>query len=233
MCTAKWQFRFFLLAIIYMNLLQSPIYSQSDNERLISETSTEIITKLIQTAWENYPKNKVFRHLLEHAEEKVFQEKWSWLNTVNLTWQYTPTTVVDNQSIGITPKFGVGLIINVGSIFSTPSRVHQAEQEKLIAEANRDNQKNYIAAEVMRRYHKYFENVELLNVHAQAADDATLVMNMVKYRFEQGEVNLETYTRALTLFTDGKENIAKTKGKVISSKYSLEEILGVKLEEVL
>jgi outer membrane protein TolC len=188
---------------------------------------------LIETAWENYPKNKVFQLLVEHAEEKVFQEKWSWLNTVNVTWQYTPSSVYDNQAIGVIPKFGVGFIINVGSIFSTPSRVYQAEQEKLIAEANLDDQKNYIAAEVMRRYHRYNEDIELLKIHSQAADDAELIMNMVKYRFEQGDVNIEDYTRALTVFTDGRENLAKTKGKVISSKYSLEEILGVKLEEVL
>jgi outer membrane protein TolC len=221
-----------LFSIVYI-CSSNLSYSQNDRERLNNTLSTDIIDKLIQTAWENYPKNKVFQHLIEYANEKVFQEKWSWLNTVNLTWQYAPSTVVDNQRIGITPQFGVGLIINIGNIFSTPSRVAQAEQEKMIAEVNLENQRNYIVAEVMRRYHKYYENMELLNVHSQAADDAELVMNMVKYRFEQGEVNLEDYTRALNLFTSGQENIAKTKGKVISSKYSLEEILGVKLEEVL
>jgi len=225
-----------LVVILKMILLTNFTFSQEVNPSRIfndDSTSREILSELIEIAWENYPKNRVFQHLINYAEEKRHQEHLSWFNTLNITWQYNPMYEFSGESIGVFPRFGLGFIINVGEIITTPSRIAQADEEVLIAEANMDNQRNYIEAEVIRRYYRYLENLELLEVHSQTIEDTDLLMKMIKNRFQQGEVNLETYTRALDLYSSSRENMAKTKGKVMNSKYSLEEILGVELEKVL
>jgi len=191
-----------------------------------------IIDTLTEIAWKNYPRNRVFEHLQNFASEKLHQEKWSWLNTINLTAQYIPQSNTSGDETDLYPTAGIGVVINIGTIFNTPSRIKQAEFEVKIAEANVNNQKNYIRAEVSRRYYYYKENLNLLRVHLQAYDDALIIKNKLKYKFENGEVNLEEYTRALTFSTDSMENLAKTKGKVFRSKKSLEEILGQQLERL-
>jgi len=222
-------------AIIYFTLINAAFSQDINFSKLLYDDSSsmEIVNNLIEIAWENYPKNKVFQHLLNFAEEKKYQEAWSWLNTFNVTWQYNPMYEKPDEVFSVIPRFGLGLVVNVGHIFLTPSRVLQAKEEVKIAEANLHTQKNYIKAEVTRRYFNYIENLELLKVHSQSMEDSDLVMKLVKNRFKEGEVNIEDYTRALSLYNSSRENIAKTKGKVMNAKYSLEETLGVKLDQAL
>ena len=207
---------------------------------IISDTSfsfidyqeEHVVDSLISIAWKNYPRNRVFENLTYFAEEKLKQEKWSWLNTINLTAQYIPQRNNSGDENDLYPTAGIGVVINIGTIFNTPSRIKQAEFEVKIARANVDKQKNYIRAEVSRRYFYYKENLNLLKVHLQAYDDAIIIKSKLKYKFENGEVDLEEYTRALTFTNSSMENLAKTKGKVFRSKRSLEEIIGQKLERV-
>lgn len=195
-------------------------------------TETALIKKLVVTALENYPEIKKYQYFLKHAEENLAQTEWSWLNTLELSWRYVPSNSIDDR-VGAYPQYGIGITINVGSIINTPSRISQADQEVKIAETNIELKRNYLAAEVKRRYFRYAQNLDMMNVHAQSVDEAELMYNLIKHRYQNGEVGLDVYTKFVGLYFDAQENLTKTRGDVNWAKASLEEILGNKLEEIL
>ena len=141
-------FRMLVLGFIVKTLFLTNITSgqEVNLSRIFNDDSTtkEILSDLIEIAWENYPKNRVFHHLVDYAEERKHQEHLSWFNTLNITWQYNPMYELSGESIGVFPRFGLGFVVNVGEFITTPSRIAQADQEVKIAEANLDNQRNYI-----------------------------------------------------------------------------------------
>jgi outer membrane protein TolC len=63
-----------------------------DTNKIIAQNpdTTDYLEKLIYIAWQNYPDNLAQRYLVDIAEEDLFQRKWSWLDNLNLTYQYNP-----------------------------------------------------------------------------------------------------------------------------------------------
>jgi hypothetical protein len=55
---------------------------------------------------------------------------------------------------------------------------------------------------------------------------------LIKHRFESGETSLEEYNRALRTYTDNKERRTESAGDILFHRASLEEIIGVGLEEI-
>ncbi len=216
-----------LFAICF--LITTVIYSQSLIEKY-SGNEDLLIEKLVKLALENNSQIKANEGRVGVANENYSQAKLSWFNNVNISYQYVPSysTGPDNTA----PKFGLGLSINLGNILSTPSRIAQTENEIKIAEADLKNNKHFIRAETIRRYSNYRVSVELLKVRDQAVNDSESSMLLTKHRFEKGETNLDEYNRILRSYTDNKERRTESIGSILFNKASLEEIIGVSLEEI-
>lgn len=207
-----------------------------DTNRIISPNpdTTDYLEKLIYIAWQNYPDNLANHYLVNIAEEDLFQRKWSWLDNLNLTYQYNPqpgnnTNPNDNSSL---PKFGIGISVNIGSIFTTPSKIAQGKYYVERAKLGVVQQKLYIRSEVSKRYAHYIGSIKLLKIRTQAADDAQSTLTLIKYKFETGEVNLEEYNKALRTYTDNLERQAVSETDIQFNKANLEELLGIKLEDI-
>jgi outer membrane protein TolC len=151
---------------------------------------------------------------------------------VNLSYQYVPNYTVgsDNNSMA---RFGLGVSVNLGNVLSTPSRISQTEDEIKIAEADYKINQQFLRAETIRRYSNYKRSVDMLKIRNQAVNDSESSMLLVKHRFENGETTLEEYNKALRTYTDNQERKTESEGDVLSHKASLEEIIGVKIGEIL
>lgn len=193
-----------------------------------ADTTEAYIAKLTARAIENFPLNKAAKSRLELAKENVSLANLSWFNNVNLSYQYNPNN--SNASSGSAlPLFGVGLSVNLGNVMSTPGRIRQAGEEVNIAQADFDNQINYVRAEVIRRYTNYKRSLDILVIRMQSVYDSESSMLFVKKGFESGEVSLEIYNQALRNYTDNLERKVVAEGDVTSSKATLEELIGGKL----
>ena len=220
------------LAAFIIVFLSAKNVAQSEPAVWADSASTAFLEKLISLAHEYYPDHKVYQLYLNAAEEELFQTKWSWLNNMNLTWQYSPTRQIAQDQVGVLPEFGIGISVNLGSIFNTPSKVRQAEQQVEIAKNSIVSKRNYLEAEVRRRYARYLQNLDMYRIHSNSVDEAELMYKMIKHRFERGEIGLEDFTKFNGLLNDARENMSKSRGDLFWAKSSLEELIGIKLEEV-
>jgi len=223
-----------MLRLIFFLFVPVSLCAQNFSyEEILSDSAGKAyIEKLVELAWNNYPQNKVFQNHITIAEENLTQTKWNWLNNLNLTYQYNPTFGSSPNDGSVVPKFGIGISVNVGSIALAPSRVTQADEELKIAIANNETQKNYIRTEIKKRYANYLSSLERLKIRTKATNNTESTLELIKKRFSDGEVSLETYNQALNTYANNEEMRATSAGDLLFNKAAIEELIGVPLESV-
>jgi len=216
-------------------LLSSSLHAQAFSSVAAMSDSTAIafMDKLAKIAEDNYPQNEYFRGKIGVMQEGVYQARWSWLNTLSMSYQYNPKQAVDNTTTSsVFPQFGIGVTVNIGNIFSTPSKISQAEAELHASQASLNTQISYIRAEVKRRFAKYIQSVDLLKIRQRAVNDSESEMEYIKHKFEKGETTIDEYNKVLRSYTDNLQGKVTSEGDVLYSKISVEELIGMKLEDV-
>ncbi len=223
-------FKQIIVFIILLILFAIKTNSQSGIQNQFGNDSTKAkLERCIELALEFYPDHKVYELYLKTAEEELSQTKMSWLNSFTLNWRYYPASEDETRS-SLLPSLGVGLSVNIGSILATPSKVTEAEQSVKIAENSIASKRNYLIAEVKRRFFRYLQNLEMLGVHSQSLDNAEMMYELITHKYENGEVGLEEYTKYSGLFQDARENFVKSRGDYMWAKSSLEELIGYEAE---
>lgn len=223
-----------LCGVALFILLTNQTSSQTFTSLAALNDSTTIayIAKLEELAVTYYPQNDYFRGKVGSSEEGVFQSKWSWLNTLNLTYQYNPKQSQDPNTNAVLPVFGIGVTVNIGNIVLTPSRISQAQDELRAAKASLESQLAFVRAEVRRRFAKYTQSLDLLKIRVRAVNDSESEVEYIKHKFEKGETNIDEYNKVLRSYTDNLQGKVVSEGDVLYTKVTLEEMIGTKLEDV-
>jgi len=221
-----------------VQLISNYGWSQSvDYKKIImhrdSIPSGEIIEKLVAIAWDNYPRNRSFKNKVTQANENVKQARNSWMNNLNLYSSFNSFNNTQTQDFTIVPNLGLGVSVNVGSIYMIPSKVRVANEEKNIAENSINEQRLYIRSELIRRYNDYKLMLDLLTFQSMASEEMRMTMTIIKKRFQNGEVSVEEYNKAFAAYSLTQERAITSESNYRSNKASLEELIGLTLEEIL
>lgn len=191
------------------------------------------IEKLVAVAWENYPKNHSFYSKKIEASENVKQARNSWMNNLNLFSSFNSFNNSQSQNFTIVPNLGMGLSLNVGSIYCLPGKIKIAKEELKIAENEINAQKLYIRSQVIARFNDVKLNMDLLKLQTEAAVEIKMTVAAVKEKFLKGEISVEEYNKAYVSYTVAMERVITSESNYRSSKAYLEELLGVGLEQIL
>lgn len=229
--------KFYFTAFFAILFCTNSSFAQLDTNKIIPPNPpiTDTVAYLVNIAWLNNPMPQLYRSKKVQAEEELHQSRWSWLDAINFTYLFDPSLTSTNTT---TPgndqsqRFGVGLSVNIGTLFRVPSVIVQSEEEVKIAESNLMTHRLYIRTQVIQRYWLYKQNVSMLRVRSEAMNDVQSSLMLVRYRYENGEVTLEQYNAALTAYTDTQERQIVSLSEMYSSKAALEEILGKQWEEI-
>lgn len=230
-------FIYFILLVFSGSTLYAQDYKYEDDDLSALLYDTLYMNKLYDVAWENYPQNKTFFSNIEIAELQKSSEVWSWLNAVSFNYIYYPDFLNPAEDPTQTQSnfrsFGIGLSLNLGTILSVPNRVAVANQQIKIAEYNLQTQMVTIRAEVNRRYFTYVQQLRLFQARMRSLEDDRSNLVLAKYRYDNGEINLQEYNQTLTTFNATQERVFETESNLASAKSNLEEILGVRIETIL
>jgi outer membrane protein TolC len=216
-----WLFFFFQLSV--------PTFSQ--NGTLITELSYPYLEKLIFTAKANYPRVKSNIRRVNIAKMNLEKEKLSWFEFFTFSAFYSPSTSVSLTNTSYT-GVQVGLFINFSAIFQKPILIKQSKEEVAIAQLAADEYMLTIETDVKARYFRYMQALTSLRVRNQILNDIEALYKQVKYKFERGEATFENYNTAIVQLARQKQDIIESESNVLISKSSLEELVGIKLEEV-
>lgn len=191
------------------------------------------IEKLVSVAWENYPKNHSYLSKKNEAIENVKQARNSWMNNLNLFTSFNSYNNSESQNFTIVPNLGLGLSLNVGSIYSLPGKIKIAKEELKIADNEINAQKLYIRSQVISRFNDVMLNMDLLKLQTEAVVELKMTVTAVKEKFLKGEISIEEYNKVYVAYTVAKERAITSESNYRTSKAYLEELLGVNLEQIL
>jgi outer membrane protein TolC len=192
--------------------------------------------KLVQLAWGNNPENQVLRHQVNIAEYGEKVAKRNFLTQISATGNINEFNLdppkTNNQPIFF-PRYNFGATISLGNFFIDPVKVKRAKEETAIALQNVNSRKLALRAEVLKRYQIYLTNKELLKVQTDALEDASATFSLAEQKFKNGEATIVDFNAALDNLNVRKIQKITADGEFYISKIAIEELIGVKLEEVV
>jgi len=211
---------------------------QADSQIVSAMGLSPYEEKLVQLAWQNYPASEIYTSKVRIAEKKISLERFDWTNDVKASFNFNQRNIesglgaTDETGNNYYPWYNFGLSLSIGSFVHTPIKTSIAKEELDIANAFLNQQKLSIRAEVLKRYKDYQLKVELLKIRTQAQDDAYATHQLITRDFEKGAATLEEFIKSAAAYNTSVEAKLIADKDVLESKISLEEMIGVKLEEV-
>lgn len=203
-------------------------------ESLIANLDHALLNRLVELAKENYPRRKISQVNEKVAGTAVNLEKLSYLDMFRANYIYRPgnrpTIDEDNPYVYNGLQFGVSL--NLSSFLSKPFRVRQAKQQLKIARLESEDFDKVLENDVKAKYYLYIQWTNELKNRTAAAQDAKAMFDRLQSDFEQGQVDLDTYTTARADVSNTNSALIQTEVNYLMAKDALEELIGMKLEQL-
>lgn len=130
------------------------------------------------------------------------------------------------------PRYNFGLNFNLGNLIAQKNKNQVAQHDVKIAEHELNKQKLSIRSEVLTRYQKYRLAREILKARTQVEQDANANFLLVKELYSKDERTFEDYNEASSNFHESREARIKAEADVIFARIVLEEIVGLRWEQV-
>lgn len=231
--------KFFLSPLIafmsFVSFGQSIDYNTIILPESVKDASFE--ERLVRLAWKNNPSTKILDHNVETAQIEVKQARWSFLSDFRVQGNINEFVLDEGSDLAgraaFFPKYNITGQINLGFFVDTPLEVKKKKQQVAIAESNIDLQKLALRAEVLTRYEKYLMDRETLLVQTEIVEDLFASLSLAEQQFENGDIKLDEYNRIQDRYNVQKLRQINAQGDFNISKIGLEELIGVKLENVL
>ena len=191
--------------------------------------------KLVQIAWQNYPQNEVAQRRVKIASYEVTQAKMQWLDIFSAQGNLNEYSIKgndENVQFNAFPRYNFGASITLGMFGDIPAEIKKRKEMLKITEAEVNMQKLAIRGEVLRRYHNYILSQALLENQAKMTENVYSSYSVAEQRFKNGEITLQEYNESLDKYNAERINLVKAETNLELARITLEEMLGVPLDEI-
>jgi outer membrane protein TolC len=198
--------------------------------------TADFAEKLVQIAWRNNPANDVLRRQVTIAGYNVKQSGAGWLDIITVSGnanQFTLNPQSDQfNRANFYPKYNVHASINLGMFLTIPYTTKVRREELMIAQSNVNSQKLALRSAVIKAYNTYLMQEKIYKVQSQLLLDNETSHKLVEQRFRSGETNFETYSMSLNNYSQLNIASIQAENNYRSAKLDLEQLIGVRLEDV-
>ncbi|UII30965.1 TolC family protein [Fulvivirga ulvae] len=228
------------LIILLIVLLPQLVKAQNvDYNAIILPSNVTDISfeeKLVRLAWQNNPATKILDYQTNISNIEVKQARWSWLDDWRVQGNLNEFTINESADVGdraqFFPKYNVTGMIRLSYFVDIPLEVKKKKQEVLITKSNINMQKLAIRAEVLTRYQTYLMNRELLKIQTEIVEDLYASLSLAEQQFKNGEITLNAYNIQQDRYNNQRVKQINAQGDFNISKIAVEEMIGMKLEDV-
>ncbi|MCA6078769.1 TolC family protein [Fulvivirga sedimenti] len=192
--------------------------------------------KLVRLAWENNPANRILESRYRISDIQIDQARWEWLDNFRITGNINEYTINPDPDLLdrnlFFPRYNISGMVSLGYFVNIPLAVKEKKEELNITRYTIDQQKLAIRAEVLRRYEEYLKMREILKVESEAQEDLFSALSLVEQNFRNGSATIEEYNGALEKYNNQRIRKITAQGDFNMAKISVEELIGVRLEDV-
>jgi outer membrane protein TolC len=210
-----------------------------------SAENTDLGERLVQIAWENNPSNKAVVKEKDVAKQNLRLARWQWLDNVYGMANFNEFTIDEEDDPGVInnpnyvpqynpylPLYNVGVRLSLGDLVSMPVRTKKAKEEMNIASENINARKLELRALVLTNYQNYVMNKELLKIQNEITEDANASFTLAERKFKDGDLSFEDYNKALKAYNEERVRKITAENAFMISKIKIEEVIGVRMEDV-
>ena len=206
----------------------------SAQETMIDEVNYIQLEQFIEMAKANYPRRKIMKLNEQVAKGNVSMQTISILDMFNASYYYRPDqkNAINPENPYVFNGMQYGISLSLGTLVSYPYRIKEAKiNHKISIQESLDYDKSLIL-EMKNRYYTYILQTKELKLRTQAAQDAQAVADNTSLQFERGEIELESFNAAKSNLNSANSAKIQMEMSYLFAKDQLEELIGVKLNEV-
>ena len=220
-----------LLGIILLSsLFTTRLHAQATS--FIADVDYPYLEKLISTAKKNFPEMKVRQGQVNLAKTNYDGAKVSWLDVFTASYIYQPKNSQNLLQPTIFNGYQLSVSVNIGQFFTKPYTIHAAKETYNIAQAQQSEYLLNLESQVKRLYFAYLAAKAEVRLRSGSVIDGETAVGQLKYAFQKNETTFLVYNEALTSLYNQNSFKVQAELAMLTAKANLEEILGVKLEEV-
>lgn len=221
----------FLFVISFVN---SNAQSLVDSISSTGFTLNEAIAEKLSTLAINNRKVVIAEKTVQGAKYEVERTKASFFNNINLSSNFNEFTI--NNTLQGTqnlffPRYNISLSLPLGFFTTTSKQVKIAKANLERSSAAKELEIDEIKNAIKIQYEMYLANKYYLALHETLLQDQKILMDKIELSFENNQIDLDAFTSATKSFNDvliKKINLIRD---LNTSKFQLENLLGMKLEE--
>lgn len=226
---------FTLSILLGLNGLLSAQQANFDAVVIPVETKARDFSEyLVQIAWLNQPESAIAQEEVKNAHDEAKNTRKEWMRDVQATFNLNEGNLrgADDNGNIFFPRYNFGLGLNLYNITSQKSKNTIGKRDIKIAEHRVNQRKLEIRAETLQRYALYRLAKELFKTRTLAEQEASASYLLIQQLYKNDEKTFEEYTTAATAYYQAQEARLKAETDVTLAKISLEEMLGIKWEQV-
>jgi outer membrane protein TolC len=230
--------------IIFFLIISVPVWAQNvDYNKIILPEYTkspDFAEKLVQIAWRNHPGNDAIRREVTVAAQAVKQSSAQWLDIFTVRGnlnEFTINRMATGQEVyygrsTMYPRYNFGATVSLGQFISIPATTKMNRERAKIAEANVNSQKLIVRNTVLKAYNEYVLREKIYKVQSQLLMDNETSHKLIEQRFKNGETNFETYSLSLNNYSNVTVGHLESERDYKNAKLDLEQLIGMRLEDV-
>jgi outer membrane protein TolC len=204
-------------------------------------TQDDIKNKLVELAYNN-PSIKIRDYEKDKTVSELHKAGANWLNYVTVSANLNEVTLKTYKSSSSTtdirnqiyyPLWNVGINVPLGSLVGKGSDVKIARKNIAIATAEQEVAKRQIKAMVLSKYHDYLMTKEMLTLQNEVTEDDYTAFQTAETKLASGSISYESYTNTSQRYNDDRNKKLSLERDLNNVKLEIEEIIGVRLEDVI
>jgi outer membrane protein TolC len=230
-----------LLALL---IASSPLYAQViDYNKIILPSGAKDISveeRLVQIAWLNNPTVKHAKNQVSMAENQLRSAKAGWLNLVQVSGNLNEFTIRGRDYVNevrptglFYPRYNIGASLPLGRLITLPSEVKTARTVLENEHEEINILKLQIRADVLKAYSEYKTNLSLFNIQRDITGEMEAQHRLVEVKFRNGETTSNEYNASRDRFHNQRVRLLTAENDLAQSRYNLEQLIGVSVDEVL
>ncbi|MBV6442388.1 MAG: hypothetical protein DYG98_06840 [Haliscomenobacteraceae bacterium CHB4] len=189
---------------------------------------------LVQLAWLNQPESSIAQDEVKNAQDEAKTTRKEWMRDVQASFNINEGNLKGAGEDGnvFFPRYNFGVGINLFNVASQKGKNTVAKRDIRIAEHKVNQRKLEIRAETLQRYALYKLARELYKTRTIAEQEVNANYLVIQQLYKTDEKTFEEYTTASAAYYAAQEARLKAETDVMLAKINLEEMIGIKWEQV-
>lgn len=223
--------------IVTFVLLFAPVvFLQAQVTTPPNKTTPDIRERLVELALNN-PAVKIKDSEKTKTVTELNKAGANWLNYVTASANFNEITLRlrdnGNNNQLYYPLWNVGVNVPIGSLFQRGGDVKIARKNVDIAMEQQELMRRQIKALVLAKYEDYLKTQKLLEIQREALDEDQTAFEQAEAKIATASISYNEYSNASRRFKDSQAQKIMLERDLSVTKLEIEEIIGVKLEDVL